>query len=61
MLNLRHGKATMLWPLAFMVRRMLFVVAVCFLIDYTEMQIIFFMVPTIASTAILAGVKPLEN
>lgn len=36
MLNLRHGKWTMLYPLVFMIRRLLFVFAVCILIDFTE-------------------------
>lgn len=56
MLNLRHGKWTMLFPLTFMVRRILFVVAVCFMIDYTEMQIMLFMGPSMFSLAILAGI-----
>jgi len=29
MLNLRHGKWTMLWPVSFMIRRSLFVIGVC--------------------------------
>ena len=61
MLNLRHGKATMLWPLMFMVRRALFVVAICALIQQTANQIFLFIIPTIASMAILAGVNPLES
>ena len=36
MLNLRHGKGTMLWPILFMVRRVLFVVGVCALTIRTE-------------------------
>ena len=61
MLNLRRGRSTLLWPLIFMLRRALFVVAVCALADYTEMQIYLFMLPTIASMTILASVNPLES
>lgn len=61
MLNLRHGKATLLWPLVFMLRRALFVVAVCVLIERIEMQIFLFMIPTLASMVILAWIKPLET
>lgn len=61
MLNLRHGKWTMLFPLVFMLRRILFVIAVCFLMDYTEAQVMLFMAPTMLNLSILAGVHPLED
>ena len=61
MLNLRHGSLTFLWPVFFIVRRVLFVVAVCLLVKYTSLQIILFLYPTIAVMVILCTVKPLED
>lgn len=61
MLNLRHGKATMVWPLVFMLRRAFFVTAACFLIGYTSIQIYLIILPTLLSLSIVAGIKPLEN
>ena len=37
MLQLRHGKWTMLWPIFFMIRRTIFVIAVCFLMEHTSL------------------------
>ena len=54
MINLRHGKWTMLWPVFFMLRRILFVVAICFLIEYAVIQILFFLVPTLFVLVIIA-------
>lgn len=61
MLNLRHGKLTMIWPCLFMIRRTLFVVGVCFLVQYGALQIFLFLVPTIISMAVLASIKPLVD
>jgi len=61
MLNLRHGRATMLWPVVFMLRRVLFAIGVCALVENPEIQIILFMGPTMASMIVLASVKPLES
>ena len=61
MLNLRHGHWGMLWPIFFMVRRVLFVVGVCALIEYPVYQVFLFLLPTLAVMAVLALVRPLED
>ena len=61
MLNLRHGSLTFLWPVFFIVRRVLFVIGVCLLVKYTSLQLILFLCPTIAVMVILCTVKPLED
>ena len=61
MLNRRHGQWTLLWPVFFMGRRIIFVIAVCALVDQTVFQIILFMLPTIAVMMLLALVKPLAD
>ena len=42
-------------------RRVLFVVGVCALVKYTSIQLILFMLPTVAVMMLLALVKPLES
>ena len=59
MLYLRHGKWTMLWPVLFLVRRLVFVVAICALYNKIAFQILAFIVPTIVAMMVLALVKPL--
>ena len=61
MLNLRHGHYGMLWPIMFLVRRILFVAAVCGVYNVVAIQILMFMLPTIIVMMILALVKPLAD
>ena len=61
MIDLRHGQGTMLWPILFMVCRVLFVVGVCALAVRTEIQLILFMTPTLACMLVLAHYKPLRT
>ena len=61
MLNLKNGRWTFLWPVFFIARRVLFVVGVCALVNYASMQLIMFIMPTLAVMMLLALVKPLED
>ena len=61
MINLRHGFYTMLWPIMFLVRRILFVIAVCGVYNVVAIQLLMFMLPTMAVMMILALVKPLAD
>ena len=61
MLNLRHGHWTMLWPVFFFIRRLVFVIGVCGLSDNVVAQIYCFMAPTMAVLMLLALAKPLQN
>ena len=61
MLNLRHGKMTMLWPSFFTIRRSLFVIGVCAMSEFGSLQILFFLCPTIVAMAILATIQPLQD
>ena len=51
----------MLWPVFFMLRRIIFVLGVCGLIEYAVVQIMFYVVPTLFVLFIIGLVKPLES
>ena len=56
-----RGTWTLLYPLIFFGRRLIFVVAVVMMIKYPAFQILFFMLPTLGFMIHLGQVEPMKN
>lgn len=59
MLNLKNGRWTFMWPILFFARRVLFVIAVCAVVDYAVVQILMWLVPTLIVMIMTPLAKPL--